>query len=61
MCLGIGFCGFRVSRQEVMAVTREARSEERVWRVRVLAVADAGGIAIAAAEMKLKWIFGFQF
>jgi len=61
MCLGLGFCGFRVSRQEVMAVTREARSEERGWRVRVLAVAAGGGIAIAAAEMKLKWIFGFQF
>jgi hypothetical protein len=44
-----------------MAVTREASSEERGWRVRVLAVAAGGGIAIAAAEMKLKWIFGFQF
>jgi len=59
MCLGLGFCGFRVSRQEVMAVTREVRSEERGWRVRVrvLAVAAGGGIAIAAAEMDL-W---FQF
>ncbi|KAJ6745810.1 hypothetical protein OIU74_028469 [Salix koriyanagi] len=52
---GLGFRGFRVWRQEVMAVTMEGGSEERGRRARVLVPAAAGGIAIAAAEMNLRF------